>query len=194
MRSMHTRHLNGLLELELADWKVSRVFRIMAFDAGLLTFKDIKFSRSNENQVYILITNPKNALYKTTHYREPLKRMAQSTHIRLLIFSQKATVKSVQVFVNDLSIGFAVQKTLGSPLYTMKWRAQDYLRGIHRMKVVVKDAEGRVYLETQEFALDDSVKSFKLFPTLLLRGDQIELVSSLSLSLSLSLFLFYHFH
>ncbi|CAF2970293.1 unnamed protein product [Rotaria sp. Silwood2] len=79
-KHLYARHSDGLLELELEDWKVNRKFRIVTIDAGILSFGDFRFGQS----IYAVICNPKETKFKTP--REPLYRLSQSTHIRILIF------------------------------------------------------------------------------------------------------------
>ena len=118
----------------------------MAFDAGLFSFRDFQLGDfksnkadmyNNKNDIYVLITNPKSNLFRTTHDREPLARMKRSTHVRILVFS-KYPVNSVQVFIDDISIGQAERVKEGKPLHVVKWNPADYLEGSHRVKVVVK--------------------------------------------------------
>ncbi len=51
----------------------------MTIDSGLLSFEDFQFSQP---PIYAVISNPKAAKFHTP--REPLYRLSQSTHIRLL--------------------------------------------------------------------------------------------------------------
>jgi len=53
-------------------------FRIVTIDSGLLSFEDFRFSQP----IYAVISNPKAAIFHTS--REPIYRLSQSTHIRLL--------------------------------------------------------------------------------------------------------------
>lgn len=64
--SMYALQKNSFLELEVADWKACRKFRVAAIDHGLLSFVDV------EHGVWpiILITNPKHSLYHIPHRQE----------------------------------------------------------------------------------------------------------------------------
>lgn len=114
-------------------------FRILAFDGGLLSFRDFKFSQSdpNKNDLYILITNPKNIQFKALKNREPLHRMRTSTHIRVLIFS-KNPVLSVKVLIDDVNVGQAKRASPDGPLYSLEWNPYQYKTGVHKIKVVVE--------------------------------------------------------
>lgn len=110
----------------------------MAFDAGLFSFKDFSISKNrNKNSIFILITNPKDIQFKTTNNREPLERMAYSSHIRFLIFS-KYDVLSAKVFIDDVKLGQAIRVKPDKPLYVIKWDSSVYIKGYHKLKVVVE--------------------------------------------------------
>ncbi|KAJ4461971.1 putative transmembrane protein 62 [Paratrimastix pyriformis] len=80
------RHAGRALELSLNAWrKPERWYRLAAFDHDLLSFTDVSYTTT---EVVILITNPKDARFLTA--REPLHRMAQSTHVRALVFPTPA--------------------------------------------------------------------------------------------------------
>lgn len=85
------------------------------------------------------MTNPKNALFKTTNNREPLERALHSTHIRMLIFSNHP-VTSVQVFIDDVYMGQAkpAESSDTSSLYILKWNPASFAKGLHRIKVEVE--------------------------------------------------------
>lgn len=63
---MYALQNNSFHELEVADWKNCRTYRVAAIDHGLLSFVDVKH---NEWPV-ILITNPKHALFQIPHRKE----------------------------------------------------------------------------------------------------------------------------
>ena len=48
-------HRNGVAELELADWKKNRMFRILSFDHDIFSYTDQKWKNDG---IYIHITNP----------------------------------------------------------------------------------------------------------------------------------------
>ena len=93
----------------------------MAIDAGLFSFTDFQLSKNrNKNDLFILITNPKDIQFKTTNKREPLNRMTFSSHIRFLVFSE-FQILSAKVFIDDVKIGSAIQPKPDKPLYVLKW-------------------------------------------------------------------------
>lgn len=57
IRRMQHLHQNGLAELELADWKHSRIFRILSFDHDIFSFTDFSWRKSS---IFIHITHPPN--------------------------------------------------------------------------------------------------------------------------------------
>ena len=70
---MQHLHKSGLAELELADWKHSRTFRILSFDHDLFSFTDFSWRKSS---VFIHITNPPN-----WHLTNPEKQVIYSLNI-----------------------------------------------------------------------------------------------------------------
>lgn len=75
---MYTSHRRGNMELELADWKDNRAYRIFAVDNGLFSFVDRTLS---DDFPIILITNPKHSQFNSPKY-EPTEKMLFSTHVR----------------------------------------------------------------------------------------------------------------
>ena len=174
----------------------------MAFDAGLFSFRDISTNpkHAKPTSIFTLITNPKDILAKTR--QEPSNRPLNSTHIRLLIFSQY-TIINAEIFVDEVLIGKADRMTddiNAPPLYTILWRPGMYSKGVHSIRAVVivwfwkiffvisymgsfivfwflKDVKGNMDQTGFEFALDDSLKSFEYFASLLLVNSQIVFVS-----------------
>uniref|UniRef100_UPI00359012AB transmembrane protein 62-like isoform X4 n=1 Tax=Myxine glutinosa TaxID=7769 RepID=UPI00359012AB len=160
--TMYARHASGLLELELGDWKTNRRFRIMAFDHDLITFADSKLG----NWPLVLVTNPKPA-HLILPDREPLARIACSTHIRILAFSS-SPVKSVIVKINRMFLGNASH--VEGPLYVLPWVPSNYdADHLHHISVTVTDAEGRVNMNVQEFVLSGVARdSFSTLSTFFL--------------------------
>ena len=180
LTQMYSRYDSGMLELELADWKFSRKFRLMAFDAGLFSFRDIDLyihphPNVVKNTLFTLITNPKSIQAKTLNRREPFNRIKHSTHIRLLIFS-KHKIKTCMIYLNDKYVGEAEQQN-DSNLYTLKWNPSVYSTGLHKIKTIVTDNLGNVDSTEYEFSLEkDFFKSFGLFASFVLLGDQAKFV------------------
>jgi len=79
---MQKLHSSGLAELELADWKKNRAFRILSFDHDLLSWTDMKWSKDG---VFIHITNLP-VWQLTNPDKQPVSRIEKSSHIRVLIF------------------------------------------------------------------------------------------------------------
>lgn len=149
MPVLHSRHPQGTLELELGDWMDNRRYRVLAFDHDLLSFSDLVF----EEWPAVLITNPKGALYLHPGV-EPLGRIRQSTHIRILAFSE-APITAVHVSVDGRSLGEAWPA--GGPLYVLSWDPSLYTTGLHSILVKVEDSAGRSVVQEQQFTLEDSV-------------------------------------
>ncbi|KAJ8401137.1 hypothetical protein AAFF_G00387190 [Aldrovandia affinis] len=164
MPVLHSRHSQGTLELELGDWMENRRYRVLAFDHDLLSFSDLKF----EEWPAVLITNPKAALYLHPGL-EPLDRIRQSTHIRILAFSE-APIKAVQVSVDGHPLG--VGEPVGGPLYVVPWDPSHYATGLHSIWVKVEDSLGRSAVKEQQFTLEDSLAlSFGFIQSFILLTD-----------------------
>ncbi|XP_072164005.1 transmembrane protein 62-like [Diadema setosum] len=148
VRHMEALQKTGSLELEIEDWKKNRMYRIMAFDHDLLSFVDVRF----DEWPAILITNPKRARFMVPRH-EPLKKMAHSTHIRVLVFSPDP-IKSVTISIDDAVIGVA--KHVEGPLHVLPWKPDAYSEGLHSIKVTAEDARGRRSTNKEHFSLDES--------------------------------------
>ncbi|KAF3830454.1 hypothetical protein GH733_004273 [Mirounga leonina] len=135
MPVLHTRHLQGTLELEVGDWKDNRRYRIFAFDHDLFSFADLVFGE----WPVVLITNPKSLLYSCARH-EPLKRLLHSTHIRVLAFSL-SSITSVTVTIDGVHLGQAIH--LSGPIFILKWNPRNYSNRTHNIEVTVQDSAGR---------------------------------------------------
>ncbi|XP_022346919.1 transmembrane protein 62 isoform X1 [Enhydra lutris kenyoni] len=135
MPVLHTRHLQGTLELEVGDWKENRRYRIFAFDHDLFSFADLVFGE----WPVVLITNPKSLLYSCARH-EPLERLLHSTHIRVLAFSL-TSITSVTVKIDGVHLGQAIH--LSGPIFILKWNPQNYSNRTHNIEVIVQDSAGR---------------------------------------------------
>ncbi|KAK7103093.1 hypothetical protein V1264_018058 [Littorina saxatilis] len=157
---MFTRHKTGTLELELGDWKVNRVLRVLAVDHDLLTFVDARLG----DWPLVLVTNPKDALFLTPRH-QPVDAISQSSHIRVLVFSQSAVV-SVEVYIDDSYAGRARQSK--GPLYTLPWEPQSLTSGLHSLRVTVKDEAGSEKTVVQPFSVDGTTPTFAFWPRFIL--------------------------
>eukprot|EP00117_Sycon_ciliatum_P009812 scpid35399/ scgid4569/ Transmembrane protein 62 len=161
---LYAQQTSGQLELELADWRVNRRFRILAFDHDLLSFGDYEF---NEFPT-VLITNPKSAEFHVRN-REPLGRMRHSSHIRVLVFSPRI-ITSVKVFIDGRALGNAVPTSTGSHLYVIRWSPSDYSEGFHTVTVEASDTKFKAKMG-HVFSLDNSRVKLRWFPTAIFRVD-----------------------
>jgi hypothetical protein len=125
---MYSSQPTGYLEIELSDWKDLRSLRLAAIDHNLFSFIDFKF---NEWPI-ILITNPQNSLYSMPKL-EPLHRIANSTHIRVLVFS-KTTISSVEFRIDGND--WTEMRHISGPLYVYEWNPNDYNSGLHLIEVM----------------------------------------------------------
>ncbi|XP_076463493.1 transmembrane protein 62-like [Babylonia areolata] len=158
--NMYSRHKTGSLELELGDWKDNRIFRVLAVDHDLLSFKDAALG----DWPLVLVTNPKDAQFLASRH-EPTETIGHSTHIRILVFSQRE-VNSVHVYVDGAYLGLASQAS--GPLYTLPWNPEDYSLGLHSLRVTVKDDTGYTKSVDQSFSVDGSTPDFEFWPRFVL--------------------------
>jgi hypothetical protein len=162
--SVYGRHRDGHIELELADWKFKRWYRVMAVDHDLVSFVDVQF----DQWPVILITNPKNSKYLVPK-TEPIERIRKSTHIRVLVFTP-SSVKSLRVYINGRPLD-GLPVPAGGPLYVLPWQPEELGSGQHLITVSAEDSDGRVSSVSHTFSVDSSIGFLDIIPSLLLLGD-----------------------
>lgn len=172
---MHSLQNSGFMELELGDWMRNRLFRVAAVDHGLFSFVDV---RHNELPI-VLITNPKDARLHIPQ-REDLSIGLESTHIRILAFSNAPIV---ECHVRIDKSGSSAENTFQSQcaesgeaknLFVAEWDPRNYRSGSHRIEVVVRDAAGRTATRVHVFSFDGSEsggENFTLMARFLLMTD-----------------------
>ncbi|XP_017875580.1 transmembrane protein 62-like [Ceratina calcarata] len=161
--NMYTLQHAGFLELELADWKDNRMYRVAAVDHGQFSFIDVK----HKEWPVVLITNPKHALYAMPR-KENIMSSIKSTHIRILAFSI-ALIRIVEVQLD--SEAWLECEHVKGPLYVLRWDTINYTEGIHNIRVRVSDVDGRETVVSQPFALDGSRLSFRILPRFVLMSN-----------------------
>ncbi|CAH1790984.1 unnamed protein product [Owenia fusiformis] len=169
--NMYTMQKSGGLELELGDWKDNRKFRVLAIDHDLMSFTDV----SLDDWPIILVTNPKHALF-TTPLHEPTGRIRQSSHIRILVFSN-SDVESVTVSLDGKYHGLAVSSW--KPLYVLPWQPSDFSTGVHEIEVTVKDILGNEKTIKQPFSVDNTKLSFDVLPRMILMANMASVMQVL---------------
>ncbi|VVC93869.1 unnamed protein product [Leptidea sinapis] len=160
---MYTKHKKGYLELELGDWKDNRMYRLAAIDHGMFSFVDQK----HNTWPVVLVTNPKHAKYAMPG-REPLHLIPDSTHVRILVFSD-VDIDSVKISFDNTSWSDCKLQKL--PLYTCDWQPQTLLTGLHNLYVKAIDKMDREANIVHPFSLDGSVMNFEITPRILLMLD-----------------------
>lgn len=159
---MHATQQPGFVEAELGDWKYNRRIRLAAIDHQLFNFVDVGF---NEFPI-ALITNPKKAEYSMPKY-EPVDRMKNSTHIRVIVFSN-ATIEKVEIYIDGQKQKHV--KYSGGPLWVSPWNPDAYATGLHTVQVYVEDSNRSNRTFSQTFSLDTSRNEFSFAARLLLRA------------------------
>eukprot|EP01080_Neovahlkampfia_damariscottae_P011835 gene11835-5165_t len=140
---------NSHLELEVADFKQTQKLRLLAFDHDIFSFKDFYF---NQFPV-ILVTNPKEAKYLSEN--EPTYKIGNSTHIRMLIFSE-GRINKIQVFIDQIELKEQIN-FIGNNMFVMAWDVSKYSKGIHWIKVIAEDSKENKNFVEYQFSLDGSV-------------------------------------
>ncbi|XP_020279068.1 transmembrane protein 62-like isoform X2 [Pseudomyrmex gracilis] len=161
MPNMYTLQKGGFLELELADWKDNRMYRLAAIDHGQFSFIDIK----HNDWPVVLITNPKNAQSRMPQKENP-KSVITSTHVRVLAFST-VPIKSVEIQFDNQCDWLQCDHVKG-PLYVLPWNSTEYTEGIHHITARVIDMKNREKIVSHDFSLDGSFLSFRILPKLIL--------------------------
>ncbi|XP_030036329.2 transmembrane protein 62-like [Manduca sexta] len=160
---MYTKQQRGYLELELGDWKDNRMFRLAAIDHGHFSFVDQK----HNTWPLILVTNPKHAKYVMPG-REPLHLVPESTHVRILAFSD-VSVTNVQISFDKIS-WMKCRHTEG-PLYVCQWLPDLFKTGLHKLYVKATDELDKEAFIEHPFSLDGTLLNFEIFPRILLMLD-----------------------
>ncbi|CAG0878722.1 unnamed protein product [Darwinula stevensoni] len=160
----------GNLELELADWKFSRRFRVAAIDHGLFSFVDHTMSE----WPIILVTNPKdNSL--SSPLKEPLHLMQNSTHVRVLVFSLQG-VERIRVKVASGSWVTAVHTN--GPLYVVPWDLllwNQSVKGTLLLHVEAVEKDGNSRTVSQPFSLDGTYSQTSFGARFVLRTNMLKM-------------------
>ncbi|CAG5112820.1 Oidioi.mRNA.OKI2018_I69.chr2.g6993.t2.cds [Oikopleura dioica] len=135
---MQKLHSSGLAELELADWKKNRVFRILSFDHDLLSWTDMKWSKDG---VYLHITNLP-VWQLTNPDRQPVGRIAKSTHIRVLIYGGENLAPTMTYLGETTSLS----RVDNSDLWVAPWKPAE----AGEVEISV-DYNGQTYSITRDF-------------------------------------------
>jgi len=146
---MQHMHRNGVAELELADWKKNRMFRILSFDHDIFSYSDQKWKNQG---IYIHITNPPQWQF-TNPSRQPVDRIEHSTHVRTLIFSEEE-ISSVMANIDGETV--PMQRT-GTNLWTAPWEPKSGTEGT--VRIDVNTSTGNASSVHQYKTNYDSIKS-----------------------------------
>ncbi|KAF6777214.1 Transmembrane protein 62 [Paragonimus kellicotti] len=177
---MYALQPHGFMELELGDWRDNRRYRILAVDHDLVSFVDVQFHATNTSTEWpvVLITNPKHANFLLPH-KEPVNRIAHSTHIRILAWS-KWPVVQVSVSVDDIHLGNAIKSRVvdwntsaPNPLYVLPWDPNIWnTHSVHTIQVTVQDSVGNFRVVTQPFIVRGTPPwNFSFLSSFLLSND-----------------------
>lgn len=161
---MHATQQPGFAEVELGDWKYNRRVRLAAIDHQLFSFVDLDFKKFP----IALMTNPKPARYLMPKY-EPVGRLFNSTHIRVIAFSN-VTISKVEISIDGGKSSQMEQVDPSGPLYVIEWNPSNYLEGSHDVQINVSDVEGKNVIYKQSFSLDNTKEEFAVGARILLRA------------------------
>lgn len=161
---MHATQQPGFAEVELGDWKYNRRVRLAAIDHQLFSFIDLDFKKFP----IALMTNPKPAKFLMPKY-EPVERLSNSTHIRVIAFSN-ATLTNVEISIDGDRLQPMQRVDPNGPLFVIEWNPSDYLKGSHEVQIHVSDIEGKKVIYKQSFSLDNTKEEFSIGARILLRA------------------------
>lgn len=147
---MYAVQHSGLMELELADWKLGRWYRVGVLDEGLFSFVDVR----HKVWPIILVTNPKPA-FTVQPAKEPFHLVASSSHVRIMIYSPSA-IELCQARIGNGSWRTCRLSGQTQPLYTLPWQPELYAAGLHTLQVRARDESGSENQIEIEFSLDGS--------------------------------------
>ncbi len=167
----YMRHKTGLMELELADWKERRTYRIAAFDQGFFAFTDLTYDPFGTN-VAVVVTNPKNPTF--FREEEPIHDIVRTSSVRALVFSDTPiTEVSVQLPGKEVvrMEPISSAESFASPLYSASWNPENYGQGQHKICIMVTLRDGNTVHHEDTFSLDGTQPAFNLRSRLLLMMD-----------------------
>ena len=156
INNFYASQSSGFMELELSDWRAKRTFRVMAVDHGLFSFTDVVL----DQWPIVLITNPKASQFVMPSI-EPFHRIASSSHIRTLVWSNVSIV-SVKYQI-DHSDWVEMKPVSGTPLYVSTWDPEKYQTGLHTIKVKAIDSKKQSTESFHSFSIDGSKDEFRAF-------------------------------
>ncbi|PAA77433.1 hypothetical protein BOX15_Mlig029960g1 [Macrostomum lignano] len=183
--NMYGLHPEGFLELELGDWMDNRLYRIVAIDNDVVSFRDLRLG----TWPAVHVTSPKDARYLLPH-KEPAAWLNRSLEIRVLAFSPDA-IAFVKVWLDGGYLGNATpQPGVGvAGLYSLPWQPGAHAGDRHRLEVRVRDAIGREAYVEQEFSMTGQPNwRFGRLQNLILLGDVTKFVRLVFYTTWLALF------
>lgn len=83
--NMYALHDDKFLELEVADWKSCRKYRVVAIDGGLLSFADVDHGK----WPIVLVTNPKHALFHIPNRGEAETQRGTDDLVDILLYHSR---------------------------------------------------------------------------------------------------------
>lgn len=173
--TMYSLHQTGTLELELADWKENRKYRLVAVDHGLLSFADI----SHGEWPVIVVTNPKNSAIVAPEV-EPVSAIMTSSHVRILAFSPHGISQVMVQFDDEDDWKECEQSKTNPDLFIFAWEPHRYSQeSSHSLKVFVTDYYGYTKTLVQPFhGLNSDLERplFSLESRILLMSDVISVL------------------
>ncbi|BHF61258.1 Transmembrane protein 62 [Sparganum proliferum] len=183
---MYAIQPEGFFELELADWRDSRFFRVVAVDNDLVSFVDVPMTGlDSEDWPLVIITNPKNAAFLLPN-KEPTDLIQRSTHIRILAWS-KWPLKRISISIDgdyqgDAQPASSLSSTStanSSPLFVLPWKPSYWAsreppsaESAHFIEADCEDMKGNVRRVRQSFTLDGTPRwNFQGLQSFILHSD-----------------------
>ena len=156
MTDLYALRSQGFLDIELADWRARRKYRVAVLDHNVFSFSDVVL----HEWPVIVITNPKGAAFQMPVI-EPLHRILSSTHIRALVFAPTG-VQSVSCRIGADGDWVPMTRVRDTNLYVSPWDPEKYLSGMHVIQVKARDTSGTERNASHVFSFDGSKPEFGL--------------------------------
>ena len=165
--TMYHRTSNGYLELELGDMKDNKMYRIVAVDNDVISFRDLSLNLENDrtSDPIVIITYPKDGRFLTKN--EPISLLSEDSNnfIRFLLWNGNETNMNFAVYIDDQEKQdlFAVYSGSGNawqnktidldnvyiPLWTIQWDPSPFNDGLaHNLTVKVKGYSQSLFSST----------------------------------------------
>mmetsp|Transcript_9633 Transcript_9633/g.35714 ORF Transcript_9633/g.35714 Transcript_9633/m.35714 type:complete len:750 (+) Transcript_9633:95-2344(+) len=151
-----------LLELEVADFKDKRFYRLISVDNDLFSFKDVQFNRGDFPLIHITLPKRSDVLSS----KEKWEVMRHVDRVRALVFSETSVDgDNLRVYIDDQIVAFSMDRVElknrrfnssahNGGLFSAEYNRTQYTSGVHVLRVELMEGEEVVSRDRIEFSLD----------------------------------------